>query len=88
MVIVAQCIHYTVSTRTTVENITKNVQTVYYKTLDKVADCCNEVLGTACAYDGLYNYIEVGLFVLIVVGLVQKLFDDVGILFGQALAHL
>ena len=74
--------------RTSVENIAKNVQAVNGESLYKIAECCYKVLGASCAYDCLYNDTQIGLFVLYVVALVQKLLDYVGILLGEALAHL
>ena len=44
--------------------------------------------GTACANDCLYDDIEIGLFVMDIIGLVHKLLDDIGILLGEALANL
>ena len=88
MVIVAQGIHYAMCTGATVKDIAKNMQTVYYQTLYEITECCDEMPCTACSDDCLDNYIEIGLFVLIVVCLMQKFLNDVGILLGEAFAHL
>ena len=75
-------------TGTTVEDIAKDMQAVNYKTLYKIAQCSDKVVGTACTYYRIDNYIEICLFVLEILCLVHQLLYDVCILFGQALAHL
>ena len=75
-------------TWSTVEYVAQNMQTVDNQTLYEIAQRSYEVPGTPCSDDCLYNYAEVCLLVLEVVGFVHKFLDNIGILFGKALTHL
>ena len=75
-------------TGATVKDIAKDMQTVYDKPLYKIAESRNKMAGTSCTDYSVDNDLQIGLFILVVVTLVQKFLNDIHILFGEALAHL
>ena len=87
VMILAECVHYMMRTRSSVEYVTQNMQTVDNQTLDEITQRCYEMVGTPRPYDCLYNYAEVCLLVLEVIGFVHKFLYNIGVLFRKALAH-
>ena len=85
---VAERVHDEVCARTAVVDIAEDVQAVDGQALDEIAEGDDEVVGAARADDGADDDVEVGLLVVVVGTLVQQLFYNIGILLGQALAHL
>ena len=58
------------------------------KALDDVGDGHNEVVGTACADDGIYDDVDVCRLVMVFGMFMQEFLDDVREVAWQRLAHL
>ena len=64
------------------------MQLVNGQSLYDVAQSHNEIVGSACRDDGVYNNGHVGSLVLVIGTFVQQFFDDVGKLLWQRFANL
>ena len=84
----AQGVHDDMRTGAAVVDVAKNVQLVDGQTLDDVTDGADEIIGTTCRYDGVYDYAYIGSLIVVAKALVQKLLDDIRKILRQRLAHL
>ena len=74
--------------RTAIVDVAQNVQLVDGQALDDVTDGADEIIGTPCRYDGVYDDADIGCLIVIAETLVQQLLDDIGKILRQRLAHL
>ena len=87
-VVLAQGVHDDVGTRATIVDVAQYVQLVDGQALDDVTDGADEIISTTRRYDGVDNHADVGSLVVVAQTLVQQLFDDIGKIVRQRLAHL
>ena len=73
---------------TTVVDVAQNMELVDGKALDNVGDGYDEVVGTPCTDDGVYDDVDVSCLVMVFSMLMQEFLDDVGEVAWQRLAHL
>ena len=65
-------------TRTSVEDVSEDVQLVDGQSLDDVTDGDDEIVGTPCCDDGIDNDVDVGGFVRVVSTFMQQFLDNIG----------
>ncbi len=71
VVVIAQCVHDDVRSGAAVEDVAEDVQLVDAQALYQVADGADEFISPSGGHDGLDDAVEVGLFVVVLRGLVQ-----------------
>ena len=74
--------------RTTIVNITYDVQGVNRQPLDKIAHSDNEIVRTLGGNNGANDYIDVGMFIRLYTRLMQQLLNDVRKFLRQRFPHL
>ena len=87
VVIIAKRIHNNMCPRTTVINITNNMQGINGKTLDQITHSYDKVIGTLGRNDGTDDDINIRMLIRIYSRFMQQLLNDIGKIFRQSFPH-
>ena len=84
---VHELVHDNVRTRSTVEDITDDMQTVHGQVLDQIAECHDELVTHLDVDDGVDDFIIINFLVVIVVVHMKELVDDICECRGHFFSH-
>ena len=87
VMVVAKCVHDDVGTRSTVVDVTDDVQQIDCQALDQVTHGDDEVVCAAGRDDRVDDLVYISRFVRLVARLVKQFLDDIGELLRQGLTH-
>ena len=84
---VHELVHDNVRTRSTVEDITDDMQAVHGQVLDQIAECHDELVTHLDVDDGVDDFIIINFLVVIVVVHMKELVDDICECRGHFFSH-
>ena len=86
--IIHQSIHDNMRSRSSVKNITDNMQMIHHKTLDQIGQCNDKLLSPSNSDNCMNNLIIIGLLIMYLCLFRNQFLDNIGKILRKCLTHL